>query len=147
MKFKRILSAVLCVLMLTSSFVFTAGAETTPLKEVNIYLSPNGANDATGDRGLSASNPVKTLDNINKVISNGVSAGTYDANTTVIINVMGDFNNDYGAVLLYDSIPYSPTTKIPSRFYLNQIIIREMADVFARVNINVVVSNKKILLQ
>lgn len=63
------------------------------------------------------------------------------------VDVMGDFNSDYGAVLLYDSIPYSPTTKSPSRFYLNQIIIREMADVFARVNINVVVSNKKILLQ
>lgn len=48
------------------------------------------------------------------------------------------------AVLLYDSIPYSPTTNSPSRYMLNQIIISEIADALARININIVVSNKKI---
>lgn len=52
-----------------------------------------------------------------------------------------------GAVLLYDNIPYMPNGVGVSRFFLNQIIIKEMADVFARVNINVVVSNKKIILE
>lgn len=47
------------------------------------------------------------------------------------------------AILLYDSIPYSPTTNSPSRYLLNQIIINEIADALARININIVVSNKK----
>ena len=71
-----------------------------------------------------------------------------------------DFINDYvmpvditgtmgrvGAVILYDNVPYMPNGTMPSRYLLNQIIINEMADVFARVNINVVVSNKKIMLE
>lgn len=63
------------------------------------------------------------------------------------IDVDGNETEDYSAVLLYDSVPVASTNLAPSRFYLNRIIIKEMADVFARVNINVVVSNKKILLQ
>lgn len=59
----------------------------------------------------------------------------------------GDENDKATAVLLYDAIPTSPTSKAPSRFWLNQIIIKEMCDVLARVNINVVVSNKKIILR
>lgn len=62
------------------------------------------------------------------------------------VDAEGDENDEYGAVILYDSIPYSPSTKSPSRYFLNQIIINEMVDVFSRININVVVSNKKILL-
>lgn len=62
------------------------------------------------------------------------------------VDVMGDENSNYGAVLLYDAIPYSPSGKSPSRYFMNQIIINEMADTFARININIVVSNKKILL-
>ena len=63
------------------------------------------------------------------------------------VDVKGDANSDYGAVILYDAPPYAPSTKAPSRYVLNQIIIKEIADTFARVNINIVVSNKKILLQ
>lgn len=63
------------------------------------------------------------------------------------VDVTGNESNDYDAVLLYDSIPYSPSGNAPSRFALNQIIIDEIANTFARVNINIVVSNKKILLQ
>lgn len=63
------------------------------------------------------------------------------------VDVTGNESNDYDAVLLYDSIPYSPSGNAPSRYALNQIIIDEIANTFARVSINIVVSNKKILLQ
>lgn len=59
----------------------------------------------------------------------------------------GNATDNYSAVLLYDAIPTSASGTSPSRFALNQIIIRDIADTLARVNINIVVSNKKILLQ
>lgn len=51
----------------------------------------------------------------------------------------------YGYIL-YDSVPYAPASKPVSRYALNQIIIAEIADALARININIVVSNKKIFL-
>lgn len=63
------------------------------------------------------------------------------------INEKGDETDKYTAVLLYSSVPYSTASQSPSRFSINQIIIDEIADTLARVNINIVVSNKKILLQ
>lgn len=66
---------------------------------------------------------------------------------TLPVDANGNENDDYGAVILYDSVPFSPSGQSPSRYFLNQIIIKEMADTFARVNINIVVSNKKIMLQ
>lgn len=63
------------------------------------------------------------------------------------VDLAGNETDEYSAILLYDAIPVSPSAKAPSRYFMNQIIIQEMADVFARVNINIVVSNKKILLQ
>ncbi len=71
----------------------------------------------------------------------------FSQNFSLPVDLVGDETNDYNAVLLYDAIPYSPSGQSPSRYYLNQFIIKEMADVFARVNINIVISNKKILLQ
>lgn len=63
------------------------------------------------------------------------------------IDMNADENDDYGAVLLYDKYPYQPAaTHSVSRYVLNQIIINDIADVLARVNVNIVVSNKKILL-
>lgn len=62
------------------------------------------------------------------------------------VDQFGDEADIYSAVLLYDSVPYSPGTSSPSRYYLNQIIINEMTDVLARININIVISNKKIML-
>ena len=70
----------------------------------------------------------------------------FSANFELPVNVDGDETSEYDAVLLYDALPWSATSKAPSRYFLNQIIIKEMTDVFARVNINVVVSNKKIML-
>ena len=63
------------------------------------------------------------------------------------VDTYGDERDSYSAVLLYDNIPYGQGGGAVSRFYYNQIIINEICDTFARININVVVSNKKILLQ
>ena len=71
----------------------------------------------------------------------------FSANFSLPVNVDGDETSEFDAVLLYDALPWSAISKAPSRFFLNQIIIKEMSDVFARVNINVVVSNKKILIE
>lgn len=71
----------------------------------------------------------------------------FSENFDLPVDVLGDKTDAYSAVLLYDALPYSATGQAPSRFFLNQIIIKEMADTFARVNINIVVSNKKILIQ
>lgn len=59
----------------------------------------------------------------------------------------GNETDKYSAVILWDSVPYSGMGLSPARYYFDHIIIREIADTFARVNINVVVSNKKIILQ
>lgn len=58
----------------------------------------------------------------------------------------GDLIDNYTAVLLFDDVPNGPSGIGPSRFALNQVIIKEICDTFARININIVVSNKKILL-
>lgn len=63
------------------------------------------------------------------------------------VDVEGNSTEDYSAVILYDSIPYSPSGQPCSRYAYNQILIEQIADVFARININIVVSNKKIVLQ
>lgn len=63
------------------------------------------------------------------------------------VDEYGNEADKYSAVLLYDALPYSPTGTAPSRYFLNQAIISDIADTLARVNINIVVSNKKILLQ
>lgn len=70
----------------------------------------------------------------------------FKENFELPVDAYGDETDDYSAVLLYDAIPYSATGKAPSRFFLNQILIRDIADTLARVNINIVVANKKIML-
>lgn len=65
---------------------------------------------------------------------------------TLPVDNEGDLTDDYSAVLLHDSIPYAFSSNAPSRAYLNNIILQQIVDVFARVNINVVVSNKKICI-
>lgn len=70
----------------------------------------------------------------------------FSQNFELPVDILGNSTNDYEAVLLYDSVPYTPASKPPTRFYMNQILIRDIADTLARVNINVVVSNKKIFL-
>ena len=71
----------------------------------------------------------------------------FKSNFELPVDVDGNETNDYDAVILYDSIPYTPSGQPCSRYAYNQILIEQIADVFARININIVVSNKKILLQ
>lgn len=107
-----------------------------------VYILPYVPSPGINPYGLPSS--VKPL-----TYNGGCVAGKNDffsENFELPVDVFGDETNDYQAVLLYDAIPYSPIGTAPSRFLMNQIIIGEMADTFARVNINIVVSNKKILL-
>lgn len=96
-------------------------------------------------------NPYGLPSAIKPITYNGMAIGGNDRmfkdNFELPVDVLGDETENYSAVLLYDSVPYSATGQSPSRFYLNQIIIKEIANTFARVNINIVVSNKKILIQ
>lgn len=108
----------------------------------NVYILPYVMTEGINPYGL----PV----GIRPLTYNGRAvAGKNDLwkdNFALPIDINGDEKTDANAVLLYDSIPYSPSAEAPSRFFFNQIIINEIADTMARVNINVVVSNKKILL-
>lgn len=63
------------------------------------------------------------------------------------VDTYGDEEKNYDAVLLYDNIPFGPGGGNISRAYYNRIIINEIADTLSRVNINIAVSNKKILLK
>lgn len=52
--------------------------------------------------------------------------------------------NENSAFILYDSVPMSANCKSPARVNINKIIIDEIAEVLAKININVKVSAKKI---
>lgn len=68
-----------------------------------------------------------------------------DKNLVLKPNTSGQ--TDYDCVLLFDSVPrFTGNNQGMSRFALNQILISDMADVLSRVNINVVVTNKKLFL-
>lgn len=96
-------------------------------------------------------NPYGLPTGIQPITYNGQAvAGKNDffgTNFELPVDVYGDETDEYSAVLLYDALPFATSDKTPSRFFLNQIIIKEIAETFARININVAVSNKKILLQ
>ena len=87
---------------------------------------------------------------IRPITYNGQAVGgkesTFGKDFTLPVDQFGDETDKYSAVLLFDSIPYSPGTASPSRYFLNQIIINQMTEVLARININVIISNKKIML-
>lgn len=51
---------------------------------------------------------------------------------------------DVEAVILYDGAPWSPSGKALPRYASNTVIISEMAEVMASININVRISRKKI---
>ena len=60
-------------------------------------------------------------------------------------NASGVPEGEYNAILLFDSVPrFTSSNMGVSRFALNQIIVSNMAEVMARININVIVTNKKI---
>lgn len=78
---------------------------------------------------------------------NGKPVGTNDEifNYELKFNCSGVPDGEYNAVLLFDSVPrFVGSNMGVSRFSLNQIIISNMAEVMSRININVVVTNKKL---
>lgn len=62
------------------------------------------------------------------------------------VDLLGDETDKYSAVILYDTVPTFVGGGAPAMYNRSRLIIKEMADVLARININIVVSNKKILL-
>lgn len=54
---------------------------------------------------------------------------------------------DPTAVICFDKIPCSQWGDLPSRAYLNSILIDEICEVFARIHLNIVVSNKKLYVE
>lgn len=89
---------------------------------------------------------------IHPISFNGRPAGGSDSifgkDFKLSVDVNGDelAESETGAIILYDSIPFNQAGGSPSRFALNQILINEIAQTLARVNISVAVGNKKILL-
>lgn len=53
-------------------------------------------------------------------------------------------DEDVEAVILYDGTPWAPAGKAFPRYAMNSVIISEMAEVMASININVRVSRKKL---
>jgi len=73
--------------------------------------------------------------------NNGNDIFNYDLK----FNASGVPDGEYNAILLFDSVPrFAGSNMGISRFQLNQIIISNMAEVLARININVIVTNKKL---
>ena len=97
-------------------------------------------------------NPYGLPVSIHPISYNGRPAGGSDSifgkDFKLSVDINGDETpeKDTGAVLLYDSIPFNQAGSSPSRYALNQVIIEEIAQTLARVNISVAVGNKKILL-
>ena len=65
---------------------------------------------------------------------------------TLDVDFTGE-NGDEGAVLLFDSIPIFNNDKPIPRAFLNQIILNEMGQTSSKINQNVSVSNKKVLIK
>lgn len=62
------------------------------------------------------------------------------------VDLLGDERDEYSAVILYDCVPTFVGGGAPAMYNRQRLIIKEMADCLARININIVISNKKILL-
>ena len=75
------------------------------------------------------------------------SSKFFSKDFSLSIDSLGNKNENYSAVLLFDSTPQIQGNQPISRAYYNTCIIEDMANVLARININIVVSNKKIFLQ
>lgn len=70
--------------------------------------------------------------------------GSFDVQLSDNIDEIVEDENT--AIILNDSVPAYNGVRPISRAWLNKMIIEEIADALARVNINMVVSNQKILL-
>ena len=106
-----------------------------------IYFFPYTASGVINPRGFpTRAKPITYNGNV----PNGFNSIAKDYDLP--INYFGDVSMQEGAILLYDNIPNVMSGKSVARAYLDSIIIDDIVDTMARVNINVVVSNKKIFL-
>lgn len=76
---------------------------------------------------------------------NGESQGklAFEKGYKLPVNTSGKYIEGE-AFILYDAIPFTQGTTPMSKFIQNRILINDIVDTMARININIVVSNKKI---
>lgn len=99
--------------------------------ELNPYGAPTQGRPLTYNGGAPAKNPKFFQEKFILDINNIGSASQDNKNKMFI---------------LYDAIPCTSSQQPPSRYVYNSVIIDEIAETLARININVTVSNKKIML-
>lgn len=58
----------------------------------------------------------------------------------------GEYNSRAEAFILYDSIPFSPASLPLTRFYVDQVYLRQICNTLSKVDVNIQISNKKIFL-
>lgn len=92
-------------------------------------------------------NPYGMPTKITPVPFNGEKLGKFARGFKLPVNANGTKEVEYQAVLLFDNIPINPSGGIVSRFALNNVLIKEIADTLARIKLNIVISNKKIFIQ
>lgn len=104
----------------------------TPTKDLNAYGFPTTVQPIT----------------FNGRTPDASSKAFFGTNFKLETVIAGDKDAKNKAILLMDSIPEACGTFIPkSRFALNQILIRDIVETLKRININIVVSNKKIVIE
>lgn len=105
-----------------------------------VYFFPFVSDGEPNPRGFPTS--------IKPITYNGAINGSFSVineNFNLPINANGNLDFEGGAVILYDQIPLASNMCKPlSRAMLNDIIINDIIDTMARININIVVTNKKI---
>lgn len=98
-------------------------------------------------------NPYGLPNSVRPITYNGGPPGGksyfYREDFKLDVNKYGDEieGADKMAYILYSNIPTAASGKGISPYYLNKIFITEIADTLARVNINIVVSNKKLFVR
>ena len=104
----------------------------TPTKELNAYGFPTTIQPITFNG--------RTPDDSNK--------NFFGANFKLETFIPEDEKDDKKAVVLLDYVPEATGTFIPvPRFVLNEVLINDIVETLKRVNINIVISNKKIIIE
>lgn len=99
-------------------------------KGINIYGLPNAVQPITYNGATAGNNP-----------------NPFKKGLDCIINNYGDLNDEGKAVILYSAMPvWSSGTPVPT-YAQNITVIEQMADILCRVNIQIKVSNQKIMLK
>lgn len=73
-----------------------------------------------------------------------VDKPTLQAQRALVIDATGNYNPKAEAVLLYDRLPLFNGTSFDSRIAYNACLIHELAEIMARLHINIVTSTKKV---